>query len=378
MPTETTTRKKIYACNGSQVTFPFTFPIHSENDIVVKVRTTATGVVETLTLTTHYTVTKTGANWDNGGNVVTVATYPNTKTIMIKRVTEQTQTKDYVEGGNFPAESHEEGLDKLTRIVQELQEEVKRCLKMPDTDDEDLDMEIPNTVDRSSKWLGFGPGGEPTGVQTTPDTVAVSPFAETVLDDADAEAACDTLGALDVNNDDLSDIDGDLDDIDDGTTYQRVAAGFVDANGKIEKIKSDCALESATTRYYSVSLIGREDAATIYSNGGTLEWNETGSIRLQVNLPHGAIVTNLYSYAQIADNNIIVKLRYSAKDSDTVADMAGNTHVGTGALNDNTITEATIDNSARKYYMSCNRATHAAQSCIYSIIITYTITEPLP
>ena len=151
MPTETTTRKKIYACNGSQVTFPFPFPIHSESNIVVRVRTTLTGVVETLTLTTHYTVTKTGANWDNGGNVVTVATYANTKTIMIMRVTEKTQTKDYVEGGNFPAESHEEGLDKLTRIVQELQEEVKRCLKMPDTDDEDLDMEIPNTVDRLGK-----------------------------------------------------------------------------------------------------------------------------------------------------------------------------------------------------------------------------------
>jgi len=254
--------------------------------------------------------------------------------------------------------------------VQELQEEVKRCLKMPDTDDEDLDMEIPNTVDRSSKWLGFGPGGEPTGVQTTPDSVTVSPFAETVLDDADAEAACDTLGALDVNNDTL-------DDIDDGTTYQRVAAGFTDANGKIEKIKSDCALESATTRYYTVSLVGSM-GTDVAATGNQMLWTGTGNAYLAVLLPHGAIVTNLYSRAILTDNNLNVELYYCSKDDAGEASMAGNNHVATGEMNDNSITEATIDNSARKYYMRVARAIHVGDAAIVSIIITYTVSTPLP
>ena len=194
MPVNTTIRRKLYACNGSQVIFPFTFPISAETDLVVKVRTDATGAVTTLTLTTNYTVTKAGANWDSGGNVTTVATYAAGKTLLVKRVTQHTQTKDYIESDDFPAESHEEGLDKLTRLVQELQEELDRSLQMPDTDAENLDMTIPTTVDRASKWLGFDASGQPVAVQTTPSSVTVSLFAETVLDDVDAAAIIATLG----------------------------------------------------------------------------------------------------------------------------------------------------------------------------------------
>ena len=152
MPVNTTIRRKLYACNGSQVIFPFTFPISGEGDLVVKIRTDATGAVTTLALTTNYTVTKSGANWDSGGNVTTVSTYASGKTLLVKRVTQQTQTKDYIESDDFPAESHEEGLDKLTRISQELQEGLDRSLQMPDTDADALVMTIPNSIDRASKW----------------------------------------------------------------------------------------------------------------------------------------------------------------------------------------------------------------------------------
>jgi len=227
MPTETTIRKKYYSCNGSQKIFPFTFPISAETDLVVKVRTDATGAVSTLTLTTDYTVSKTGANWDSGGNVTTVAAYASGKTLVIIRSTQKTQTKDYIEGDDFPAESHEEGLDKLTRLMQERSEELDRSLKAPDTDSEDLDMTLPTSVDRASKWLGFDADGQPTGVQTTPSSVTVTAAAETVLDDATVAAMCDTLGAFDVNNDDL-------DDIDDGSTYVRVT----EVDSTSHKVKS--------------------------------------------------------------------------------------------------------------------------------------------
>ena len=193
MPTWTTTRKKFYDCNDSQVIFPFTFPIGSEADIVVKVRTDADGAVVTLELTTDYTVSNAGGNWDSGGSVTTVATYATGKTLLIKRVTPKTQTKDYLEGDDFPAESHEEGIDKLTRIVQELQEEVWRCIKMPDTDDVDLDMEMPGAIDRAGRWLGFDAAGEPTIINII-RLYAILDFMVTFLESADAEAALAVLG----------------------------------------------------------------------------------------------------------------------------------------------------------------------------------------
>jgi len=203
MPTWTTTRKKFYACTGSQVIFPFTFPIGSQDDIVVKVRTDATGAVVTLELTTDYTVSNASGNWDSGGSVTTVATYAVGETLLIKRVTPKTQTKDYLEGDDFPAESHEEGIDKLTRIVQELQEEVWRCIKMPDTDDVDLDMEMPGAIDRAGRWLGFDAAGEPTIINII-RLYAILDFMVTFLESADAEAACDVLG---IPTDDIHYID---------------------------------------------------------------------------------------------------------------------------------------------------------------------------
>jgi len=193
MPTWTTTRKKFHDCNGSQVIFPFTFPIGSEADIVVKVRTDADGAVVTLELTTDYTVSNAGGNWDSGGSVTTVATYAAGKTLLIKRVTPKTQTKDYLEGDDFPAESHEEGIDKLTRIVQELQEEVYRCIKMPDTDDVDLDMEMPGAIDRAGRWLGFDADGEPTIINII-RLYAILDFMVVFLEAADAAAALAALG----------------------------------------------------------------------------------------------------------------------------------------------------------------------------------------
>jgi len=362
MPTETLTRKKIYTGNGSQKVFPFTFSIHEESDIVVKLRTIATGAVTTLALTTHYTVTKTGANWDNGGNVVTVAAYASTYTITIIRVTQLTQTKDYVEGGNFPAESHEEGLDKLTRIVQELQEEVKRCLKMPDTDDEDLNMEIPNTVARLSKWLGFGPGGEPTCVQTTPPTVGVSPFAETVLDDADAEAVRTTLDVLQ----DIADV---------------ITASLIgDEAISVDHLKGDASYKNAVTRYYAVSLVGYASGAGAKLYGYKIEFTAADNGYLPINLPDGAIVTNLFSSVNQQEGTVSICLQRSTKTGTGEEQLAINTHdgVGTTNLNDDTISDATIDNQDYNYYTKVLRGGHVNTATIFGIVITYTITRPLP
>ena len=58
--------------------------------------------------------------------------------------------------------------------------------------------------------------------------------------------------------------------------------------------------------------------------------------------------------------------------------MAVNTHTGNGALADSSITSATIDNTASKYYIKLDHAADTNDCYIYGVRITYTITEPKP
>ncbi len=87
MPVNTTSNTVQYTGDGVQTTFPFTFPINAKGDLVVKKRVTATGVTALQALTTHYTVTKSGANFDDGGNVEMVAALAGTDTLIITRDT---------------------------------------------------------------------------------------------------------------------------------------------------------------------------------------------------------------------------------------------------------------------------------------------------
>ena len=68
-------------------------------------------------------------------------------------------------------------------------------MRAPATDDEDLDMELPNSIDRASQYLAFTATGEPTVVASVaPDTATITAFAETLLDDANGAAMQTTLG----------------------------------------------------------------------------------------------------------------------------------------------------------------------------------------
>ena len=55
--------------------------------------------------------------------------------LAIKRLVPYTQETDYPEQGRFPALSHETALDRLTMEIQQLVEELRRCLKVPITSD---------------------------------------------------------------------------------------------------------------------------------------------------------------------------------------------------------------------------------------------------
>ncbi len=125
MTVPTTTNRISYS--GSTATgYPYTFKIFSNSDL--EVYQTSGATTQKLTLDADYTVS--GAGQDSGGNV-TLAQAPAASDILtIRRVLPLTQEIDYQPLDPFPAESHEEGLDRGVMLAQQIQEELGRSLKL--------------------------------------------------------------------------------------------------------------------------------------------------------------------------------------------------------------------------------------------------------
>ena len=159
MTISSTTVKNSYSGNGTLTTFNYTFKIFADSDLQVIIRDASAN--ETVkTLTTHYTVT--GAGNANGGTIVfTSGNIPTaTETVVIRRAVPQTQAIDYIANDPFPAESHEEGLDRSMMSIQQLQEEVDRSLKLSRTNTMTTTEFTVGSSDRAGKVLGFDNSGE--------------------------------------------------------------------------------------------------------------------------------------------------------------------------------------------------------------------------
>jgi hypothetical protein len=156
MSVSSTTTKVSYAGNGSTTTFAYTFKIFADADLEVIIRSSA-GVETAKSLTTHYTVT--GAGNESGGNVVFGSAPASGETVVIRRTLTLTQGTDYVENDPFPADSHENALDRLTFITQGLQEELDRCFKVSKTTTITTPEFSEAASARASKSLGFSSDG---------------------------------------------------------------------------------------------------------------------------------------------------------------------------------------------------------------------------
>lgn len=146
MTTTVTASKYRYVGNGVTDTFAFSGRVFQTSDIVVDIITRATGaLVETLTETTDYTVTIA----DNGTASVTVVAgkIPSAlQDILLRRSVSQSQSTALPSGTRFPAKSVEDGLDRLTILTQDLQEQIDRSVKLP-AQTSVGDVSLPNPVD---------------------------------------------------------------------------------------------------------------------------------------------------------------------------------------------------------------------------------------
>jgi hypothetical protein len=160
MTVTTTTIKNSYSGNGSTTAFSYTFKAFASSEVKVFVRTASTGAESLRTEgsgSTNYAVSGVGAT---GGGTVTFVTAPASgETVVIRRLTALQQQTDYQPADPFPASSHEDALDALTHITQELQEELDRSFKVSPTNSITTPEFVDDASTRASKLLGFSSDG---------------------------------------------------------------------------------------------------------------------------------------------------------------------------------------------------------------------------
>lgn len=164
-----------YVGNGVLDTYPYTFKIFEDEDLQVYVD----GSLQVLD--SNYTVTDAGE--ETGGNVVFAAgSIPDVSIpIAIMRVLAFTQETDYVELDKFSAETHEDALDKLTMLCQQISETYGRAIKFPVSS---TFKDVPFPELEASYFLQVNPAG--TGLRWTIGTPVESD--STFLDGTEFQA----------------------------------------------------------------------------------------------------------------------------------------------------------------------------------------------
>lgn len=121
-------KKIVYVGNGTTDTYAYSWKIYEKENLEVSEKVISAGVVTILDVDVDYTVS--GVGDGGGGNVVlTAGKLPSTKELIVRMNISKKQLTDYIENDEFPAALHEDGLDKLTYMCLQLQEELDRCIK---------------------------------------------------------------------------------------------------------------------------------------------------------------------------------------------------------------------------------------------------------
>lgn len=145
---------------GNDVTTVFDYDFRIENKLQVKViETDLAGVETVLTVDTDYTVA--GIGDDQGGQITRVAgALPTDFTWYIRSDYKATQQTAFDSQGGFFPDLHEAAMDKLTFLIQQLQDIDDRSFRL----DSDVAIDGTFTIDddaaaRQGRYLGFDGSG---------------------------------------------------------------------------------------------------------------------------------------------------------------------------------------------------------------------------
>ncbi len=163
------TARNHYVGNNTTATYDYDFKIFDEDYIKVTVRTAA-GVESTLVIDTDYTVT--GVGDEDGGTIVLVDAnqawldgvtnfLDDDMELTLTRNSSLLQGTDYANQDDFYPETHEASYDEIVMMIQQLQEQINRCVKVSIAD-YTTELVLPSVADRASLSFGFDVDGLPT------------------------------------------------------------------------------------------------------------------------------------------------------------------------------------------------------------------------
>lgn len=137
---------------GNGATKSFAFPYIFLDNTHLRVTQAVNGVDVLQIYGLDYSVSGAG---NPAGGTVTFTIAPSF-TVTITRNTAKTQVVDYVSQDNFPAETHETALDRLTAIAQDASRRIDRSLRLPDSAGEVAEMAL---VPRAGAIVAFDLSG---------------------------------------------------------------------------------------------------------------------------------------------------------------------------------------------------------------------------
>ena len=306
MTISTTTIKNSFAGNNSTSAFTYTFKIAAASEMQVIIRSSA-GVETIKTITTHYTVSGVG---NSGGGTVTftAGNIPATgETVVLRRVTAQTQTMDLIDNDPMSAETIETAHDKSIALIQELQEQLNRSIKVSRT----ATITTPEITDdasaRAGKLLGFDATGN--ALDATIDGSGVAVSATNAANSATAAANSATAAASSATAAQTAQAAAEaaLDTFDDDFLGSKSSDPSVDNDGDA---LADGALYFNTT----------DNVMKVYDLGAT-QWKQlTPTASQQTNID--AAVANATNINSVASN--ISNVNTVAGNSTNINTVAGN------------------------------------------------------
>lgn len=161
-----------YVGNGVTDQFSYTFRVDTKNQLSVY-ETTDAGIQTLLTVDTDYTVA--GIGDDNGGTLTRVAgALPSGYTWYIRSNYQPTQLTAFTSQGAFFPDLHEDAMDKMTFLIQQILDGQERSFRLSDSIDIDATFVIDEDVDnRKGFYLGFDASGNLTVLPASADTGVV-------------------------------------------------------------------------------------------------------------------------------------------------------------------------------------------------------------
>lgn len=175
-----------YTGDDSTTAFAYESRIFAETDLNV--------YIDGELQASGYTVS--GVDETGGGNVTFDEAPETDAQIVIVRQVPSEQGLDMQALGSFPAEENEKALDRLTILVQQLEDGRNRSLRQPDTDTVDLDT-FPGAATRRGMILGFedDEDAQPTVLASAGELQVPIPVAQGGTGATDAAGALTALGA---------------------------------------------------------------------------------------------------------------------------------------------------------------------------------------